>query len=219
VTGLALTGRAPRLSLLALLAVYLAVWPHELGHAAVARLYGCKADPWTTDTNWYLAGSQGGAIDEGCLARHGGGAPALMALGGVAVNLLLLALAPLLGRWWLPARTAGGGVRWGLVATLFWALANAAEALSYLVVNTVWLHADMEIVARAGLGRWAWTAAGLVLGVMIVWGLRRPVRKAAAVLAESFADGGLSERLWRWGFAAYALAVGVAAVVSRALFS
>lgn len=201
-------------ALLAVAAVYLAVWPHELGHASVARLYGCKADAWTTGTRWYLAGSQGGAIDEGCLARQGG-ALGLTALGGTAVNLLLLALAPFCGRWWLPGRTARGGIRWGLVATLFWALANAAEALSYLVINTVWLRSDMAVVARAGLGRWPWTAAGLLLGTIIVSALRSPVRKAAAALA----DPRIPERLWRYGFAGYALAVGLAAMVSRAFLS
>ena len=45
------------LAVLAVAAVYLAVWPHELGHSLVAHLYGCKADRWRTDTRWYLAGS------------------------------------------------------------------------------------------------------------------------------------------------------------------
>ena len=63
-------------------AVYLAVWPHELGHAAAAWLQGCKADGWRTGTRWYLWGSQGGDVDFGCLARRGRGALALTALAG-----------------------------------------------------------------------------------------------------------------------------------------
>jgi hypothetical protein len=203
------------LALLAITVVYLTVWPHELGHASVAWLYGCKADPWRTDTHWYLAGSRAGAVDQKCLAQWGGEALGVMALSGTGVNLLLLALAPLLGRWWLPGRTARGGVRWGLVATLLWALANAAEALSYLVINTVWLKTDMALVAQSGLGRGCWTFAGLVLGTVIVRGLRSPLRKAAAALATPRR----TERFWRWTFAGYALAVGLAAVASRAFLA
>jgi hypothetical protein len=50
-------------ALLAVAAVYLAVWPHELGHASAAWLYGCKADPWRTGTLWYLTGSRPGASE------------------------------------------------------------------------------------------------------------------------------------------------------------
>jgi hypothetical protein len=224
-------------ALLALAALYLTVWPHELGHSAVARLYGCKADFWRTDTHWYLAGSQAGDIDAKCLQRQGGGAFGFMAIAGTAVNLLLILLAPLLGRWWLPGRPglrlsgeatsrsqsmgkrAGQtepGPRWGLIATLFWALANAAEALSYLVINTLWLKNDMAIVVReAGLGPLPWTAAGLLLAALLARSLRSPLRKAAAALAASRN----SERLWRWLFRGYFLAVAAAAVASRALVS
>lgn len=200
--------------LLAIMAVYLAVWPHELGHASVAWLYGCKADPWRTGTRWILAGSVGGVIDEECLARHGGGALALMALAGIAVNLLAIGLAPLFGRWWLqPARER---IRWGFIFTLLWALANAAEAFSYLVLNTLWLKADMRIVVQAsGVSRWAWTAAGLVLGATVARALAGPVGRAAAALA----GPGASERSWRWAFAGYALAVSLAAMLSRILLT
>ncbi|HEX3527271.1 MAG TPA: site-2 protease family protein [Thermoanaerobaculia bacterium] len=202
-------------ALLAVAAVYLAVWPHEIGHATAAWLYGCKADAWRTGTHWYLAGSQGGAIDEECLARRGGGAVAVVAFAGIVVNLLLAGLAALAVRWWLPARKAGH-LRWGLVATLLVALANGAEALSYLVLNTLWLKADMRIVvAASGVSRWIWPAAGLFLGVLIARALAGPVRRASGALA----GPGISARLWMWAFAAYALAVGLAAMLSRILLS
>jgi len=199
-------------ALLAVAAVYLAVWPHEIGHATAAWLYGCKADAWRTDTHWYLAGSQGGAIDEECLARRGGGAAAAVAIAGIAVNLLLAGLAVLAVRW----RQSGSGVRWKLIAALLVALANGAEALSYLVLNTLWLKADMRIVvAASGVSRWIWTAAGLILGAVIARALAGPIHKAATALA----GPGISERLWLWAFAAYALAVGLAAMFSRILLS
>lgn len=202
-------------ALLALAAVYLAVWPHEIGHATAAWLYDCKADAWRTDTHWYLAGSQGGAIDEECLARRGGGAAAAVAFAGIAVNLFLVALAPLFGRWWLPARTADG-IRWELIAAVLVALANGAEAFSYLVLNTLWLEADMRIVVPAsGVSRWMWIAAGLLLGAVTARALAGPVRRASAALA----GPGISERLWRWAFAGYTLAVGLAATLSRAFLS
>jgi len=202
-------------ALLALAAVYLAVWPHEIGHATAAWLYGCKADAWRTGTHWYLAGSQGGAIDEECLARRGGGAEATVAFAGIAVNLLLIVLAPLFGRWWLPARTADR-LRWGFIATVLVALANGAEAFSYLVLNTLWLKADMRIVVPAsGVSRWIWSAAALILGAVIARALAGPVRRASAALA----GAGISERLWRWELAGYALAVGLAATLSRIFLS
>src|SRR4029077_19172317 len=110
------TGRLLALLGLAGAAVYLAVWPHELGHAAAAWLLGCKADGWRTGTRWFLWGSQGGAIDFGCLARRGKGALAITALAGIAVNLVQLGVAPLLGVWWRPA--AGRKRTWWLAATL-----------------------------------------------------------------------------------------------------
>jgi hypothetical protein len=201
--------------LLAAAAVFLAVWPHELGHATTAWLLGCKADPWRTETHWFLAGSRGGAIDQACLARQGGVAQGLTAGAGTAVNLLLAALALLLGRRRETGRTEGRGVRWALVAALLWSLANAAEALSYLIVNTLWPTSDMAVViASAGVGRWPWTALGLLLGVVITRGLRAPFRSAAVALA----DGTRSERFWRLSFAAYALAVAAAAIASRSVF-
>jgi hypothetical protein len=200
------------IALLAVAAVYLAVWPHELGHATAAWLYGCKADAWRTGTHWYLAGSQGGAIDEECLVRRGGGAVAAVAFAGIAVNLFLAGLAALGARW----PQSGFGVRWGLIATLLVALANAAEALSYLVVNTLWLKADMQIVVAAtGVSRWIWIAAGIILGVLTARALAGPARGAS----ETLAGPGISARLWRWAFAAYALAVGLAAMLSRAFLS
>lgn len=191
--------------MLAAAAVALAVWPHELGHASVAFLYGCKADPWHTAVRWVLAGSQGGDIDGACLTRRGDGALGLMAFAGIAVNLLLVALAPLLGRW---GRTAGTG----FLFTLLWALANAAEALSYLVLNALWPAADMRLVIdAAGVGRWPWVAVGILLAAVIARALRAPVAKAAEALASS----GLSAAFWRAALAAYPLAVGAAAVASR----
>ena len=202
--------------LLAIAAVYLAVGPHEIGHAATAWLYGCKADGWRTGMRWYLAGSQGGAIDEACLNRHGPGALGVVAFAGIAVNFLLIGLAPLAGRWWLPAQRASGGIRWGLVASVLVALANGAEAFSYLVVNTLWLKTDMAIVvAAAGAGRWPWTVAGLILGAVFARALAGPIRNAAAALA----GPGIPEWIWRWALIAYAPAVGLAALLSRMFVS
>lgn len=202
-------------SLLALLvlagaAVYLAVWPHELGHAVAAWRLGCKADGWRTGTRWFLWGSQGGAIDFGCLARKGRGALAITDLAGIAVNLLQLGLAPVLGRWWRPAiekkRT------WWLAATLLWALANYAEAFSYLVLNTLWLKSDMAgAVAATGISRWIWFAAGTLAAMLIAWGLLPVARKAA----DSLAGPDRSSRFYRGFFLLYTAGVGIIAAVNR----
>jgi hypothetical protein len=50
-------------AVLGLTALYLAIWPHEVGHALVAYLFGCKANWWQTSVTWFLWNSRGGAID------------------------------------------------------------------------------------------------------------------------------------------------------------
>ena len=159
------TGSLLALLVLAGAAVYLAVWPHELGHAAAAWLLGCKAEAWRTGTRWFLWGSQGGEIDFGCLARRGRGALALTNLAGISINLLLAGLAGLIGVWWRPVTERRA---WWLTATLLWALANYAEAFSYLIFNSLWLKSDMAgAVAATGISRWIWFAAG----TMTAWRL------------------------------------------------
>lgn len=193
-------------------AVYLAVWPHELGHATAAWLLGCKADGWRTGTRWFLWGSQGGEIDFGCLARRGKGALALTSLAGIAVNLIQIGAAPILGTWW---RSAGGEKgAWWLAATLLWALANYGEAFSYLVLNTLWLKSDMaDAVAATGIARWLWFAAGTLGAGLIAWGLLPVARKTAVAMAGP--NG--SPRFYLGFFLLYTAAVGIAAAVNRAL--
>ena len=193
-------------------AVYLAVWPHELGHAAAAWLQGCKADGWRTGTRWYLWGSQGGDVDFGCLARRGRGALALTALAGIAVNLVQIGLAPLLGAWWRPA--SGERRTWWLAATLLWALANYAEAISYLVLNSLWLKSDMAgVVAATGISRRIWFTAGMLGAGLIARGLLPVTRKTADALAGS----GGSIRFWMGFFLFYTAGVGLVAAVNRAI--
>jgi len=207
-----LTGRLLALLVLAGAAVYLAVWPHELGHAGAAWLLGCKADGWRTGTRWLLWGSQGGAIDFGCLARRGRGAQAMTALAGIAVNLFQIGLASILGAWWKPAlrekRT------WWLAATLLWALANFAEAFSYLVLNSLWLKSDMAAVVTAtGISRWLWFVAGTLAAGLIARALLPVSKKAADGLAVS----GGSAWFWRGFFVFYTAGVGLVAAVDRAV--
>src|SRR5690349_17501240 len=96
--------------------LYLTVWPHELGHATGAYLYHCKANWWQTDTSWYLWSSWGGRygnheIDYECLRAHGGPAFAMTEFAGIAVNLFLFGMAPVVGCWWRSDPT-GNGTRW-----------------------------------------------------------------------------------------------------------
>jgi hypothetical protein len=203
------TGKWLALLVLAGAAVYLAVWPHEVGHAMAAWLLGCKADGWRTGTRWFLWGSQGGEIDSACLARRGRGAQAFTALAGIAVNLVQIALAPILGAWWRPA---GKAQTWWLAATLLWALANYAEAFSYLVLNTLWLKSDMTgVVAATGISRWIWFVVGLLAAGLIAYGLRPAARKTAAALS---GPGG-SSCFYQGFFLLYTVGVGLAAAVNR----
>ena len=202
-------------------AVYTAVWPHELGHAIAARLLGCRPGWWPTGVTPWLAGSRPGGIDPACVAARGRGAVAAVALAGIAVNLALASLAAL-GARRSPRSAAAARLsgrpsgqpsgRTRRVLLLLVALANAAEALSYLVPNALWPRSDMAAaVAAAGVGRLPWLAAGLLLSAAAVPALRSPLHAAAAALASP----GLPTRAWRWGLVLYAAAVMAAAVGSR----
>jgi hypothetical protein len=191
-----------------------AVWPHELGHALAARLLGCRAGWWPSGVTPWLAGSRPGGIDAACLAARGRPAVAAVALAGIAANLALAAVAAVAARG--PARSVV--YRWrrfGRALRLFFlllALANAAEALSYLVPNALWPRSDMATaIAAAGVGRLPWLAVGLALTAVAVRALGAPIRDTAAALDSP----SLPARAWRWGFVLYALAVGAAAVASR----
>ncbi|MEA2691011.1 MAG: hypothetical protein QOJ16_398 [Acidobacteriota bacterium] len=130
-------------------------------------------------------------------------AVAAVALAGIAVNLLCAA-----GAGGFSRRCRGD---WPLVATLLFALAHAAEAFSYLVLNTVWLRADLRLAVGAVGGRWAFLGAGLAGTLGVSWWLRRPVRAAA----ERLASPRLPARFYRFAFALYAIAVALAAAVER----
>jgi hypothetical protein len=171
---------------LAIAALYLTVRPHEVGHATAAFLLGCKPNWWSTDTSWYLWSSWGGNVDYECLHAKGAGAVAAEEFAGIGVNLILLGLCPILGNWrqFQPSGQSAWR-RWVLVGTVWWALANYAEAFSYLVVNTAWLRSDMRaVVLGTGVNRWLWFAAGLVSAVVIGSALRKPVRAAGAVIMD-----------------------------------
>jgi hypothetical protein len=198
--------RAPVVALLAVLALYAAVWPHELGHATVAWLWGCKPTWWRTATTWYLWNSRAGDVDYACLGARGRPATFLTDGAGIAVNLLLVGGALLLAR---RPRSHALLVVW---ATL-WALANYAEAFSYLVLNTVWLRSDMEsVVVQSGLGRWVWFGGGLV-GAVVCGGALAGLARRAALVLETPA---IPARAWLWLLALYAGGAGVVMAAARA---
>jgi hypothetical protein len=122
--------------IIAIAVLYPTIWPHEVGHGVAPYLYGCKKTFWQTDASWYLVSSwRGKDIDEACMHQRGHAALAWGAFGGIAVNLLLLViLIPI-----LRLSLAKGARSWWFVALFLWALANYAEAYSYLVLNTAWL--------------------------------------------------------------------------------
>jgi hypothetical protein len=131
------------------------------------------------------------------------------------VNLALAAAAALAARPLAGPRRFGRTPRALFVFLVLLALANAAEALSYLVPSALWPRADMATaVAAAGWGRLPWLALGLAASALALRALRAPWRQAA----EALAAHGLPARAWRWGFVLYALGVAGAAMASRARF-
>jgi hypothetical protein len=158
-------------ALLAIAVLYATIWPHELGHSIGAFLSGCKANWWQTDTSWFLWGSWGGDIDYDCLRARGGPALGLTEFAGIAVNFLLLALALTVAR---SRRLAPPSREWVLVGSVLWALANYAEAFSYLVLNTIVLRSDMKtVVYESGVSRWVWCGAGVLGAIVCARALRR----------------------------------------------
>ena len=169
---------------LGVLALYLTIWPHEMGHSVAAFLFGCKADWWRTDMSVYLWSSWAGKVDYRCLETKGSTALGTVDFAGIAVNLFLLALCPILGGWYRGRAAVSGRAGWILLATVWWAWANYAEAFSYLIVNTAWLTSDMKtVVVATGIGRWVWFTAGVSAASAIGWLMWRPTKWAAAVLA------------------------------------
>lgn len=196
-----------KVALIAIAVLYATVWPHELGHSAAAYLSGCKANWWRTDTSWFLWGSWGGDIDYDCLSARGGAALGLTEFAGTAVNLALLALASVLAR---SGRLASS--RWILVGSVLWALANYAEAFSYLVLNTVVLKSDMKaVVYESGVNRWIWFGFGVAGAIGFGRALATPIRSAAAELATHR----VSARTWWTLFVLYATLVGLAMGTAR----
>ena len=183
---------------LAIGALYLTIWPHEVGHSLAAYLYGCKANWWQTDTSWFLWSSWAGAVDYDCLRARGGTGLAVTDGAGIVVNLLFLAVAPVLGRWSrIDPVSSSRSSQWLFLATFWWALANFSEAFSYLVLNTLWLKSDMlTVVVETGISRWIWFTASLLAAFFIVRALRGPARKAAAVMAASETPGRAIEALF-----------------------
>lgn len=169
---------------LAVLALYLTIWPHEMGHSAAAFLFGCKTDWWRTDMSPYLWSSWAGDVDQQCLEAKGAMALGAVDFAGIAVNFFLLALCPIVGRWNRGKLAASGRAGWILLATVWWAWANYAEAFSYLIINTAWLSSDMKTVVLAtAVSRWIWFTAGISGAAVIAWLMWQPTTWAAGVLA------------------------------------
>jgi len=101
---------------------------------------------------------------------------------------------------------------WLFVGTVFWALANYAEAFSYLVLNTLWLSSDMNmVVLESGVDRWLWLAFGLAAAVFVWKWLLGPLRSAADLLESPR----VSRRMWLGIFAGYVGAISVAMGAAR----
>jgi hypothetical protein len=201
--------RETGVAVLAIAVLYATIWPHELGHSAAAFVAGCKANWWQTDTSWFLWGSWGGDIDYDCLHARSGPALGLTEFAGIAVNLLLLAVALIVSRW---HRLAWSSHRWILVGFVLWGLANYAEAYSYLVLNTLILKSDMKtVVQESGVSRWLWSGAGVLGAVACARALATPVQSMAAALATRR----ISRRGWLWLLGLYAAAVGLTMAAAR----
>jgi hypothetical protein len=204
------------LAAFAVLGLYLAIGPHELGHSIAAVAFGCKRTWWETDFSWYLWDSWGGPIDDQCLAHRGALARGTTDFAGIAVNLLLLGSAPLLGRWRQSVASFSSPPPLILQATWFIALANYAEAFSYLVVNTLWLSSDMKTVVEAsGISRWPWAVVGALLATLVA----RLLVPTASYIALSLGAPGRSARLWLFLFGLYVVGASAGMVTARIILT
>ena len=161
--------------------LYLTIWLHELGHSVMAFALSCKTNWWQTDVSWYLWDSWGGEIDYNCLEQKGSLALAAVDGTGILVNIIFLILILKFGLRKISVHLNSKKQLFFLFL-FWWALANYAEAFSYLVLNTIWLKSDMATVVTAtGINRFFWLAAGILLAVFFIRKIIILIHKASEI--------------------------------------
>ncbi len=127
--------------LIVYLALYCAIWLHELGHALFYYGYGCKPELFSLHVPFYFAGASPGQIDQSCLDSLTRYQIIWASMGGILENILAAALIYLV-------LTRLKKYSWIVLFGNFFILSDLTEAASYLILNNIIPMGDLVPVVQ-----------------------------------------------------------------------
>ncbi len=193
-------------------ALYLAIWMHEVGHALAYWKFGCKRNPWKVKVPFYLLRSTPAPVAEACANRLSALQQLVVAVSGVVVNCLF----GILALWVVLLVDSLAAIPLLYVFLYFFSLSHLLEAGSYLVVNNLFLGSDMAlIVAHAPKSRWPVFA---LASLTLLPATALLVREAPRIGYALFGTEALAST-WRLGVALLSVLIIMTMGVARVLYS
>jgi hypothetical protein len=130
--------------ILAYIAMYVAIWMHEIGHATAYNYYGCKANILDVQVPFYFGNANPYPIDMSAtklLTTYQG---FIISIAGIFVNLLIGSII-----YWLVLKNKALKIsKWTLFFLIVFSLSHFAEAFSYLTISNIYPVSDMIGVNR-----------------------------------------------------------------------
>lgn len=121
------------------LAMYTAVWLHELGHSVVFYFHQCKEHLFELSVPLHFANANPGQVDMACVNRMPSEMQVLAGMGGILINLLI----GIPGSTWI--RRASFEKRPIVYFFfLFFVLAHLTEAFSYMTLSNIIPLSDIQ---------------------------------------------------------------------------
>ena len=128
--------------ILGYLALYWAIWLHEVGHSYMYKKYGCKSESFLKVTvPFYLFFSTPMPIDVEKASVLNKKQIFNVSIAGIAVNMILGVVSTII----LSFTTIENEIN--LTLLYFFAVFNFTEAATYLVINNIFLASDMKAIA------------------------------------------------------------------------
>jgi len=131
------------LFVIAYIVLYSVVWLHEVGHALWYRVLGLKRDWWRVQVKPYIFFSTPGAIEQEKWQSLKPVQHVLSAYGGMMANALFAVISGLVIRF--------SGISNDYVTVALWLFMtlHIGEIVSYLLVGSIFLVSDMQIVSQS----------------------------------------------------------------------
>ena len=193
-------------------ALYLAIWMHEAGHALAYWRFGCKKNFWKLRVPLYLFGSSPAPVNEACATRLNPSQQLIVAASGVVVNCLFGAFALLI----VLSIDSLVAIPFVYVFLYLFSLCHLLEAGSYLVINSLFLGGDMTlIVEHAPRARW------LVFGVaalILLPAIALLIHEAPRIGHVLFSTDALGSA-WQLGVSVFSGFIMIAMGIARVLFT